>query len=165
MELVLFAGAGPTTVAVSPAAISPDLDLRLDVYDSSGTVIASADPPASTVSADVAAGLGGSITIDLGTAGTYFIRVDGVGFANPLTTGYSDYASLGQYSLTVTTGSSTPQNTSLPQISGQAVQGLTLATSNGSWTNSPTGFSYQWRRCNAAGASCRTSPPLPHSRT
>ena len=65
-----FSGAGPTTLAVSPAAISPDLDLRLDVYDSSGTVIASADPPASTVTADVAAGLGGSISIDLGTAGT-----------------------------------------------------------------------------------------------
>jgi uncharacterized repeat protein (TIGR01451 family) len=47
-----------------------------------------------------------------------------------------------------------PANTTLPAISGTAGQGRELSLSNGSWTNSPTAFSYKWLRCNSAGASC-----------
>src|SRR6185503_21213259 len=35
-------------------------------------------------------------------SGNYFASVDGIGNGNPLTDGYSDYASLGQYTLSVT---------------------------------------------------------------
>jgi len=47
-----------------------------------------------------------------------------------------------------------PSNTAVPTISGTAQQGNALTTSNGSWTNSPTSFTYQWQSCNASGASC-----------
>jgi hypothetical protein len=47
-----------------------------------------------------------------------------------------------------------PQNTSLPAISGTPAQGQTLSAAPGSWTNSPTTFSYQWLRCDASGAAC-----------
>ena len=47
-----------------------------------------------------------------------------------------------------------PVNTALPAITGTATQGQVLSTSNGSWTNSPTGYSYQWRRCDSAGSNC-----------
>jgi hypothetical protein len=47
-----------------------------------------------------------------------------------------------------------PVNTLPPSISGSAVQGHTLTAAHGSWSNSPTGYSYQWRRCDSAGLHC-----------
>jgi len=47
-----------------------------------------------------------------------------------------------------------PANTALPQISGTAQVGQTLTSSAGTWSGSPTGYGYQWKRCDAAGANC-----------
>ena len=47
-----------------------------------------------------------------------------------------------------------PFNISPPTITGIAQQGQTLTEVHGSWTNSPTGYTYQWQRCNASGESC-----------
>ena len=41
-----------------------------------------------------------------------------------------------------------------PHISGRARVGKKLSGSHGSWTFSPTGYRYQWLRCNGHGASC-----------
>jgi hypothetical protein len=48
-----------------------------------------------------------------------------------------------------------PANTAPPAISGSPKQGQELSLSNGSWSNSPTSFAYQWLRCNSSGASCK----------
>ena len=51
-------------------------------------------------------------------------------------------------------GVAPPANVSPPTISGSAVQGETLTEVNGSWTNSPTSFSYQWEDCDSSGNNC-----------
>ena len=49
-----------------------------------------------------------------------------------------------------------PQSTATPVVSGDARVGSTLTTTNGSWTSSAGNvtYTYQWQRCNSAGASC-----------
>jgi hypothetical protein len=49
---------------------------------------------------------------------------------------------------------SVPTNTALPIISGAPTVGETLSVSNGSWTENPTSYSYQWQRCNTLGEQC-----------
>ena len=43
-------------------------------------------------------------------------------------------------------------------ISGTAQEGQTSTASTGSWSGSPTGHSYQWIRCDYAGAGCVAIP-------
>jgi len=52
---------------------------------------------------------------------------------------------------------SAPVNTVLPAISGSTSLGATLTCSSGTWTNSPTSYTYQWIR-NGTNISGATSP-------
>ena len=55
-------------------------------------------------------------------------------------------------------GVSPPVISVAPVASGSLTVGSTLSTTNGTWTNSPTGFAYQWRRggVNISGATSST---------
>jgi hypothetical protein len=47
-----------------------------------------------------------------------------------------------------------PENTGAPTISGTLQEGSVLTAGQGTWTNSPTSFSYLWLRCKAGGTGC-----------
>jgi hypothetical protein len=47
-----------------------------------------------------------------------------------------------------------PTNTAMPAITGTTTQGQVVSASSGSWTGSPTSYSYQWRDCDSSGHSC-----------
>jgi hypothetical protein len=48
----------------------------------------------------------------------------------------------------------TPVNTTPPIILGLAQQGQILTPIQGTWTNEPTSYTYQWERCDTSGANC-----------
>jgi hypothetical protein len=47
-----------------------------------------------------------------------------------------------------------PVATTLPAISGEAVEGQPLEASSGTWTESPTSYEYQWENCDTKGENC-----------
>ena len=57
-----------------------------------------------------------------------------------------------------------PKNLKPPQILGTAQDGQVLTSSAGTWTGSPTKYTYRWRRCNAAGSACLAIPHATGSR-
>jgi hypothetical protein len=88
---------GNIILNIQPIPNYPDLDILAMLYNSSGTVIGTYDPKGSVFSASINATL---------AAGTYYVSVDGTGQDDPATNGYSDYASLGYFSISGTIPSS-----------------------------------------------------------
>ncbi|MEK8031681.1 pre-peptidase C-terminal domain-containing protein [Ideonella sp. DXS29W] len=86
------AKAGSGTITVTPDTRSANLDVLVKIMKADGKVIAKGKP---------ADQLGATVTFTLPAAGKYYVAIDGIGFKTP-TDGYSDYGSLGQYSITGT---------------------------------------------------------------
>lgn len=70
------------------------LDIQLSLLDSKGVLVAATGNPANPPT-DVIASINQAVV-----AGTYYVKIEGVGNGNPLTTGYTKYSSLGQYTIT-----------------------------------------------------------------
>jgi hypothetical protein len=90
---------GKATITVKPADNSPNLDAQLKLYTFGGLQLASNNPLSGEASYDVATGLKATIKRKLGVK-NYFLAVDGVGALTPAT-GYSDYGSLGKFSIKI----------------------------------------------------------------
>ncbi len=84
-------GEGAIALSIDPAPRGPNLDILATLYDGSYKVVATRNPTGA---------LDASFSLTL-TAGTYYLVIDGTGEGD-LATGYSDYGSLGYYSITGT---------------------------------------------------------------
>lgn len=129
-------GAGTVSVSANPAPNSPNLDIRLSLYDGSGNLHSSTSPTT----------LGATLTASL-PQGTYYAAVEGVGTGDP-TTAYNDYGSLGEFTLSA---SLVPLNAQPPVAVAQATSPTSgpaplTVTFNGDGSSDPDGFitSYDW---------------------
>jgi Secretion system C-terminal sorting domain len=83
---------GDVSLDINTVARDGDLDILVSLYNATGTLI-------NTYTNQTAAALNATLRVNL-AAGKYFISVDGTGAGDPATGGYSDYASIGSYSIT-----------------------------------------------------------------
>jgi hypothetical protein len=85
-------GAGNVTLNVIPFRPGPNLDVQAELYGADGELVALSDPDST---------LDAGMTVEL-AAGQYYLHVTGTGTGDPTAdppTGYSDYASLGRYTV------------------------------------------------------------------
>jgi len=114
------AAGGFVTITVARAPRDSNLRMMVVLYDGGGVPILTNTPADSSTS-----GTQSAVSTLALAAGDYYLSVDGIGNGDPLTTGYSDYASLGQYTVTVS-GTAPPGPLWLPTAAGTY-----------SWTNEP----------------------------
>ena len=97
----LAAGIGSVTAQITVAnSPSTNLDALLELLNAAGTVLATSNPLDTLAT--------GLLSYSVPSAGTYYLRVSGVGKGDPKSTGYSNYGSLGQYSISGTAVSCNP---------------------------------------------------------
>ncbi len=88
-----WSNAGAIALNVDPLPLGPNLAVRADLYDANGTLLTTVNP---------AGQLNAPVNFTLGSAGQYFLKITGTGKGDPLTTGFSNYASLGNYRISGT---------------------------------------------------------------
>jgi hypothetical protein len=92
--------AGKYTMHAMPAPDGANLDIRLQLLNSAGTVIATSNPASGQNDASTPTGVSGRIDKQL-AKGRYYLRIENVGYGDPLSTGYSTYGSRGAYTVRV----------------------------------------------------------------
>jgi PKD repeat protein len=106
------------------------------------------------------ANLGASISANV-AAGTYYLAISGIGLGDPLTTGYSDYASLGQYAISGTVVDPGLLKPPVAVISASPASGqapLSVSFSSSGSTDDGIIASYSW---NFGDGSAVSGDPYP----
>jgi subtilisin family serine protease len=102
----------------------------------------------------------GSTCTAVATTSSYTVQVADSGFALRLQivvgNGFGSTTAVSALTGVVGGAASTapPADLTAPTISGTAQEGQRLSALTGSWSGSPTGYSYEWRRCDPSGANC-----------
>lgn len=136
-------GGGTLTFNIAVDSRSPNLNVEATLYNSAGTALAVSSPTTSMGTSFTASGL---------AAGTYYLKIDGVGEGDPASTGYSGYGSIGNYVLTGTvpevptnTPPTAPSSLSVAQACNTTNPSLTALAVN--WqdnSSNETHFRLQW---------------------
>lgn len=93
VDVFSFNASGDTTVEIAPEAVAPNLDTQLTIRNAAGTAVAAVDPKTAVL---------GKIGYTFDAApGSYTAEVDGVGLTRLGVQEYSDYSSLGRYTIAV----------------------------------------------------------------
>ncbi len=140
------AAGGSLSINAKLAPRSSNLRLEVKLYDTAGTLLQTASVTDSAATGTLPVTLTRTVA-----AGDYFFSIDGIGSGDPLSTGYSDYASLGQYLLSIT-GVQPDGTTWLPTAAG-TYEWNTLTN----WSVSPI--------INAAGAALRVNNNIAGNQT
>jgi large repetitive protein len=92
------------------------------------------------------------------TGSTYAVVAGNVGFTlrvNVTATNSAGSPNLDSAQTAVVTGATgVPVNLTAPAITGTPRVGSPITTTNGTWNPTATSYTYQWKRCDAAGANC-----------
>ncbi|MDQ3933992.1 MAG: hypothetical protein M3340_05105 [Actinomycetota bacterium] len=157
---------GTVNAALGLVSYEGDLGITGDTADLDGTQLVDAVHPSGNAAESVIGAYGSHVTTksphyvnQLGYDAAIFdadgiLTNDQTSTTLHLTTTLDVYLP-GVISLVIDQTASLPANTSLPTISGTPQDGRVLTANPGTWSGTtPMTFDYQWRRCNAAGASC-----------
>lgn len=123
-------------ITIQPNSVAPNLDILAMLSDRNGDVLAVSNPPTA---------LDASFELFL-PPGDYILSVDGTGFDDPKSDGYSDYGSIGYYRIDsytqpMDTGGSTTETTAdtptdsgsePPKDAGEKTKGCACGTLDGS---------------------------------
>jgi PKD repeat protein len=83
--------AGTVSITAAPASPCANLNLLLSLYDANGAPVTTVGPTALSAGATLATNL---------PAGNYYLAVNGPGSGDPVLDGYSNYGSIGRFSIT-----------------------------------------------------------------
>jgi PKD repeat protein len=130
-------GSGTVSFTLSGTAPQTNLDIKAELLNASGAVIQTSD----------GTGLGASISASV-PGGTYYLRIQGVGTGDPATTGYSDYASVGEYRISGTTVALTASQPPVAQVAATPTSGVgplsVTFSSSGSSDSDGSISGYSW---------------------
>lgn len=151
-------GSGNVSININSTPRGANLDIKAQILDSAGNVIATSDPSCFSLAAAFPAGMSAGFNQFL-SAGTYYLTIDGVGNASDDTSaGYSDYASLGQYNIigTLGAGGGSQQQAPVAVVSPSSLSGSAPLNVNffSTGSNDPDGsiVSYAWNFGDGTGS-------------
>ena len=139
-------GAGAMTFSIRGPAPDSNLNLKVDLVNAAGQLVQASD------SADLTASIAATVT-----AGTYYLWISGVGDGGTASTGYTDYASIGNYIITGSFPTAGVQQAPVAVATPSATSGvapLTVTFSGANSTDSDgTIASYAWNFGNSSTGS------------